>query len=96
MSVVDPDATVAFLRREAATAGRHDDGHRAWVVRDASRSSARRSRSCGPSRGGIRRRPSAASTSRAAAAAAAFTGLGVASPRPSAAVVDHRLTAPLT
>ena len=35
MSVVDHDATLAFLRREAATAARDDDGHRAWVVRDA-------------------------------------------------------------
>ncbi len=35
MSGVDHDATVAFLRREAATARHEDDGHRAWVVRDA-------------------------------------------------------------
>ena len=32
--LVDPDAVLAFVEREAARAARTDDGHRAWVLRD--------------------------------------------------------------
>ena len=33
--LVDPDAVLAFVEREAARAAATDDGHRAWVLRDA-------------------------------------------------------------
>lgn len=33
--LVDPAAVLAFVEREAARAARTDDGHRAWVLRDA-------------------------------------------------------------
>ena len=32
--LVDPDAVLAFVEREAARAAQTDDGHRAWVLRD--------------------------------------------------------------
>ena len=78
MSVVDPDATVAFLRAEAAQAAATDDGHRAWVVRDSLEKlpspvadELRRTVD------GVRKRPNSPTTSRAAETAAAFIGLGV-------------------
>jgi 3-methyladenine DNA glycosylase AlkD len=81
LTIVDEPATTAFLRDEAATAARTSDGHRAWVVRDATEklppATADGIRAL---LAGVRKRPGAPSTSRAAATAAAFTGLGVAVP----------------
>ena len=57
LSVVDREATIAFLRREAETARATDDGHRAWVVRDALEKLAARRRRPAPPRG--RRHPQA-------------------------------------
>jgi 3-methyladenine DNA glycosylase AlkD len=76
---VDPPAVEAFLRREAAAAARNEDGHRAWVVRDAVTGSpappyAADVRSIVD---GVRRRPGAASTSRAHEVALAFAGGGL-------------------
>ena len=90
MSFVDEAATIAFLRREAATARDTDDGHRAWVVRDTlEKLPAATAEELRATVDGIRRRPGAPSTSRAAAAAAAFTGLGVAVPPADRPVVDR-------
>jgi 3-methyladenine DNA glycosylase AlkD len=81
LTVVDPVATSAFLRDEAAIAVRTADGHRAWVVRDAlEKLPSSIADEIRASVAGVRKRPGAPSTSRAAAAAAAFTGLGVAVP----------------
>jgi 3-methyladenine DNA glycosylase AlkD len=90
LAAVDIAATVAFLRREAATARDTDDGHRAWVVRDTlEKLPAAKADELRATVDGIRRRPGAPSTSRAAAAAAAFTGLGVAVPPADRPVVDR-------
>ena len=90
MSQVDHDATVALLRREAATARREDDGHRAWVVRDALEKLAPdEADALRASVAGIRKRPGAPSTSRAAATASAFAGLGVDVPPDTRPVVDR-------
>ena len=90
MSTVDHDATLAFLRREAATARRDDDGHRAWVVRDSlEKLPASEADELRGSVAGIRRRRGAPSTSRASATAAAFSGLGVAVPPSERPVVDR-------
>lgn len=78
MAVVDLAATVATLRREAAIARRTDDGHRAWVVRDALEKIPEPAMTeLRDAVAGIRKRPGAPSTSRASAAAAAFTDLGL-------------------
>jgi 3-methyladenine DNA glycosylase AlkD len=78
MTIVDPMATAAALEEQAELAVRSDDGHRAWVVRDAlpkldpGRAEAVRARLAG-----LRRRPGAASTSEAAAMAGQFAGMGL-------------------
>jgi 3-methyladenine DNA glycosylase AlkD len=85
MAGVDLAATTAFLRQEAETAAMTEDGHRAWVIRDAltkldpADAGAIRSRL-----EGIRRRAGAPSTSRAAEAATRFGGglLGMPMPEP--------------
>jgi 3-methyladenine DNA glycosylase AlkD len=85
MAGVDLAATTAFLRQEAQTAAMTEDGHRAWVIRDAltkldpADAGAIRSRL-----EGIRRRAGAPSTSRAAEAATRFGGglLGMPMPEP--------------
>lgn len=75
---VDADAVAAFLRREAATAGATDDGHRAWVVRDTfEKLTPDLVAELRALLGDVRRRPGAPSTSRAAVTAAAFAGLGL-------------------
>jgi len=70
LAALDRAAVTRFLQTETETARRTNDGHRAWVVRDAlsklEPDSAARLRT---DLDGIRRRPGAASTSRAAAAA---------------------------
>jgi hypothetical protein len=75
--LVDRSAVQAFCDREATRARAEDDGHRAWVVRDAlpklepAIAAPLRARLAG-----IRRRPAAPSTSEAAALAASFAGAG--------------------
>jgi hypothetical protein len=69
----DPVATTAALRRQTELAVEHDDGHRAWVVRDSlaklAPADAAELRSA---LSGIRRRAGAPSTSPAATTAARF------------------------
>jgi len=78
LAIVDQPATVAFLRAEARTARSHDDGARAWVVRDSlEKLPAPVAAELRAVVDGIRRRPNAGSTSRAAETAAAFAGLGI-------------------
>ena len=85
MAGVDLAATTAFLSAEAETAASTDDGHRAWVVRDAlsklDPDDADRIRT---RLEGIRRRAGAPSTSRASEAAARFDDgrLGMPLPEP--------------
>ena len=90
MSLVDEAATVAFLRREAATARDAGDGYRAWVVRDAlEKLPAGTAQGIRDAVDGIRRRPGAPSTSRAASAAADFLHLGVAVPPAERTPIDR-------
>ena len=76
MAHVDTAALTRFLQEQARRAREIDDGHRAWVVRDAlpaldaGDGAAIRTRL-----DGIRRRPGSASTSDAARMAARFAGL---------------------
>ena len=75
---VDRTGVADTLRSEAARARRDDDGHRAWVVRDALTLPALDPalvRELRVTLDGIRRRPGAPPTSDAHAAAAAFGGL---------------------
>jgi len=75
LTLVDADAVLAFVERQANQAAETDDGYRAWVLRDvlvklpAEPATAIRARL-----GGIRRRAGAPPTSRAAATAARFGG----------------------
>jgi 3-methyladenine DNA glycosylase AlkD len=90
MTTVDHDAVLSFLQREAAIARRDDDGHRAWVVRDAlDKLPPAEADELRASVAGIRKRPGAPSTSRAAATAADFRGLGVAVPPTERPIVDR-------
>lgn len=72
-SGVDPQGVIAFLERETDRAVRSEDGHRAWVIRDAlsalppDRASAIRARLAG-----LRRRSGAPPTSRASEVARPF------------------------
>ena len=92
MSAVDHDATAGVPpRARPRRPARDDDGHRAWVVRDAleklpppEADELREARS--PASASAAGAPS---TSRAAATAAAFAGLGVAVPPDDAPVVDR-------
>jgi len=75
MAAVDLAATTAFLDAEASQAAETNDGHRAWVIRDAllkiDPAAADRIRA---RLDGIRRRAGARSTSRASEAAERFGG----------------------
>jgi 3-methyladenine DNA glycosylase AlkD len=85
MVLVDPDATTAALRHEAAIAAERDDGHRAWVVRDSlSKLEAGPAGDIRERLAGIRRRPGAPSTSQAAELAARFGGMGLGRKLPEA------------
>ncbi len=88
--LADAGAVITFLERTAAEAAADDDGHRAWVVRDALASvpadTALRLRAALT---GVRRRPGAPSTSRAAATAADFLGLGVGVPPAERLTIDR-------
>jgi 3-methyladenine DNA glycosylase AlkD len=83
MAMVDPLATAAALDAEATAAAGSDDGHRAWVIRDAlpkvdpeaAAGIRARLRS-------VRRRADAPSSSKAAALAERFGGMGLGRPMP--------------
>ncbi|HSL96951.1 MAG TPA: DNA alkylation repair protein [Candidatus Deferrimicrobiaceae bacterium] len=83
MALVERHATSAALEAQAEIAARTEDGHRAWVVRDAlgklepDVADRLRDRVAG-----IRRRPGAASTSEASGLAGRFAGLGLGRPMP--------------
>lgn len=73
LMVVDPAATTGTLRHEAEEAVRTTDGHRAWVIRDAStRLDPADAAEFRRRLAGIRKRPGAPSTSAAALTAARF------------------------
>ena len=75
---VDGRGVAEFLRTQARAARAADDGHRAWVVRDALTWPATDRRLADEVRAtleGVRRRPGSPSTSSASAVASAFAGL---------------------
>jgi len=78
MAIVDPAATTAALEREAKRAAEHDDGHRAWVIRDSlsklNPDDAARLRA---TLAKVRRRAGAAPTSEAAELAVRFEEMGL-------------------
>ena len=83
LALVDGTAVATFCAREAERAAAADDGHRAWVIRDALAKLPLEVAE--PIRGrlvGIRRRPGAPSTSTAAAAAERFGGGLLGRPQP--------------
>lgn len=72
---VDPQAVAELLRQEATSARDTDDGHRAWVLRDAltlPQMDRRLATDVRATLDGVHRRPGAPATSSAARAAAAF------------------------
>jgi 3-methyladenine DNA glycosylase AlkD len=90
LAPIDPPATAAFLRTEAALARRTTDGHRAWVIRDTfAKLPAPVAGELRATLDGIRRRAGAPSTSRARAAAASFATLGVDVPPGQRATIDR-------
>jgi 3-methyladenine DNA glycosylase AlkD len=81
--LVDADAVTAFCEHEAAVATDTQDGHRAWVIRDAvPKLDPARGAAIKATLDGIRRRPGAPSTSSAAEAAARFGGGMLGRPMP--------------
>jgi 3-methyladenine DNA glycosylase AlkD len=79
----DPAAVAAFCREEADLAAAGQDGHRAWVLRDAlGRLPAEDATAIRGILAGVRRTPGAGSTSRAAATATAFSSAGPGRPLP--------------
>lgn len=93
---VDAPAVAQLLREEATTAAANDDGHRAWVLRDAltlPQLDRRLAAEVRASLDGVRRRPGAAPTSSAAQAAAAFSGLSELTDRAVAAQGERQLRA---
>ena len=83
LSLVDRAAVAAFCAAEARRAAETDDGHRAWVIRDALSSLARADADALRRRlAGVRRRTGAPPTSRAAETAGRFRDLGLGRPMP--------------
>ncbi len=81
--LVDDAAVAAFCAREAATAAANDDGHRAWVIRDAlSKLPGAAASDIRARLGGIRRRPGSPSTSAAFEAAQRFGAGMLGQPQP--------------
>ena len=79
----DPAAVAAFCRAEADRAAAGQDGHRAWVLRDAlGKLPAEDATAIRGILAGVRRTPGAASTSRAAATATDFSSAGLGRPLP--------------
>ena len=83
LTLVDASAVTDFVTTQAEIARQNDDGHRAWVLRDAlpklAPPTADETRS---HLDGIRRKPHAPSTSRAAETAARFSDLPLGAPLP--------------
>ena len=78
MTVVDMAATTAALEQEARIAAEKDDGHRAWVVRDAvSKLEAGDATRIREHLAGIRRRAGAPATSVASELAGRFAAMGL-------------------
>jgi len=78
MTVVDLDATTRALADEAEAAAATDDGHRAWVIRDAlQKLAASDAAALRALLDGLRRKPNAPSTSKAAELTARFAGMGL-------------------
>lgn len=76
LAPLDPVATTAALRRQADLAVEHDDGHRAWVVRDSlAKLEPDDADEIRTRLAGIRKRIGAPSTSEAATTAASFGAL---------------------
>jgi len=76
LAQVEPAATTAALRAETDRAANDDDGHRAWVIRDAlSKLDPAVASALKANLDGIRRKPGAPSTSAASQMAARFGGL---------------------
>ena len=78
MATVDRRALTRFLDRESRTAQETNDGHRAWVIRDAL--AAINTADADPIKqrlDGIRRRPGSPSTSAASVVAAQFSGMAL-------------------
>ena len=76
---VEPDAVRDFIRREAARAATADDGHRAWVLRNALTATAMPALFAAEVRrqlAGVRRRPGQPSSSRAHQVAREFVAAG--------------------
>jgi 3-methyladenine DNA glycosylase AlkD len=87
---VDLAATVGFLREQARLARAAADGHRAWVVRDATgKLPLPVAQELRAAVAGVRRRPGARPTSRAAATAADFLAFGLAVPPAERTVIDR-------
>jgi hypothetical protein len=75
---VDPRGVRELLREEAADAARTNDGHRAWVLRDALTAPSVEPHFAAEIRArleGVRRQPGQGSTSPASKVAAGFAGL---------------------
>lgn len=73
LTLVDADAVLAFVERQANQAAATDDGYRAWVIRDVLvKLPAERAAEIRTRLDGIRRRAGAPPTSRAAVTAARF------------------------
>jgi 3-methyladenine DNA glycosylase AlkD len=83
MTVVDLPATSVALEHEARIAAEHQDGHRAWVVRDSlSKLSPETADPVREQLAGVRRKAGAPSTSEAADLAERFKGVGLGRPMP--------------
>jgi 3-methyladenine DNA glycosylase AlkD len=94
---VDPEGVEALLRQEAHVAAGTDDGHRAWVVRDAltGTPAAPYAAELRDALEGVRRHPGTPSTSRAHEVSVAFAGGGLPTadrlPEPPLSVPGARL-----
>lgn len=78
MATVDAEATTAALAKEAMTAAANDDGHRAWVIRDAAtKLDPDAARSIRETLSKVRRRAGAPATSQASELAIRFADMGL-------------------
>ncbi len=78
MAIIDPQGTTAALEHEATVAAAHDDGHRAWVIRDSlQKLDPADAAGIRATLGTIRRKPGAPATSTASELAIRFAGMGL-------------------
>jgi 3-methyladenine DNA glycosylase AlkD len=83
MAIVDLPATTAALEREAKVAAEHEDGNRAWVVRDSlSKLEPAAAARIRQTLAKVRRRAGAAATSQASQLAGRFAGMALGRPMP--------------